>query len=104
MLKKIIFIACLAVAAVTLTKTFAGKPWPHHRAPVLEPLPDSAIAHMSAAIQIATISPEDTSRIDSLHFNQFRVFLEQSYPFINRMLGRTIIKDYSYVYEWKGKD
>lgn len=59
---------------------------------------------MRNAIRIATVSPEDTTRIDSVHFNQFRVFLEQSYPLIHQQLNRTIIKDYSYVYEWKGTD
>jgi carboxypeptidase PM20D1 len=59
---------------------------------------------MSNAIRIATISPEDTTRIDSVHFNQFRFFLEQSYPLIHQQLSKTIIKNYSYVFEWKGTD
>ena len=94
----------LLVAAVLLFNTFRSRPWPLHKAAALQPLPDSAIVHMSNAIRIATVSPEDTTNIDSVHFNQFRIFLEQSYPLVHRQLSRTIIKDYSYVFEWKGAD
>ena len=107
MLKKIFYFLCTAiilVVAILLFNTFRSKPWPRHKAAALEPLPDSAIIHMSNAIRIATISPEDTTRIDSVHFNQFRFFLEQSYPLIHQQLSKTIIKNYSYVFEWKGTD
>jgi carboxypeptidase PM20D1 len=107
MLKKFLIFLSLAIVvvlAVLLVNTFRAKPWPLHKASALEPLPDSAIAHMSNAIRIATVSPEDTTTIDSLHFNQFRLFLEQSYPLIHQQLTRTIIKNYSYVFEWMGSD
>ncbi len=94
----------LLVLAILLFNTFRSKPWPEHKASALEPLPDSAIAHICNAIRIATVSPEDTLRIDSVHFNQFRFFLEQSYPLIHQQLKRTIIKNYSYIFEWKGSD
>ncbi len=94
----------LLLLAVLLFNTLRAKPWPVHKAAAAEALPDSAIVHMSNAIRIATVSPEDTTRIDSIHFNQFKIFLEQSYPLIHQQLTRTIIKDYSYVYEWKGSD
>ncbi|MFT3932251.1 MAG: M20/M25/M40 family metallo-hydrolase [Chitinophagaceae bacterium] len=107
MLKKFLLflvIICVLLLAALLVNTFRAKPWPQHKAAALAALPDSAILHMSNAIRIATVSPEDTTRIDSIHFNQFRFFLEQSYPFIHQQLKRTIIKDYSYVFEWKGSD
>lgn len=81
-----------------------AKPWPLHKAALPEPLPDSAIAHMRHAIQIATVSPEDTTSIDTVHFDKFRNFLEQSYPLVHHLLTRTIIRNYSYVFEWKGSD
>ena len=107
MLKKLLGftgLALLVLIAVLLFNTYSAKPWPLHKAAAIEALPDSAIAHMSRAIQIATVSPEDTTRIDSLHFNQFRVLLEAAYPLIHQQLTRTVIKNYSYVYEWKGAD
>ena len=97
-------IAVLVLIAILIFNTVRSKPWPIHKAAVPEPLPDSAITHMSNAIRIATVSPEDTTSIDSVHFNQFRSFLEQSYPLVHQQLSRTIIKNYSYVYEWKGSD
>ena len=107
MLKKFFSIIAIAVClllAVLIFNTFRARPWPIHKAVALEPLPDSAVVHMSNAIRIKTVSPEDTLRIDSAHFNQFRIFLEQSYPLIHQQLSRTIIKDYSYIFEWKGSD
>lgn len=107
MLKKFFsFLALILalLAGVLVVNTMRSKAWPVGKASAPDPLPDSAIAHMSAAIQIPTISPEDTSHIDSVHFNQFRLFLERSYPLLHQQLTRTIIKNYSYVYEWKGSD
>lgn len=100
----IIAIAVCVLLAVLIFNTFRAKPWPIHKAAALEALPDSAVVHMSNAIRIKTVSPEDTLRIDSAHFNQFRIFLEQSYPLIHQQLSRVIIKDYSYIFEWKGSD
>lgn len=97
-------IALLIVLVILVFNTLGAKPWPVHKAAVPEPLPDSAIVHMSNAIRIATVSPEDTTSIDSVHFNQFRIFMEQSYPLIHQQLSRSIIKNYSYVFEWKGTD
>jgi len=92
------------LASVLLFNTIRSKPWPLYKAAVPDPLPADAIPHMSNAIQIATISPEDTLSIDSVVFNKFRVFLEQSYPLVHQQLNRTIIRGYSYVFEWKGSD
>lgn len=97
-------LAILLIIAILLYNTFRLKPWPVHTAAALEPLPDSAIAHMSHAIRIATVSAEDTTSIDSVHFNQFRIFLEEAYPLVHQRLTKTIIKNYSYVFEWKGSD
>ena len=107
MLKKFFYVlglAVLLVLAILIYNTVRVQEWPVHKAAALDPLPDSAIAHMSSAIQIATVSPEDTTRIDSLHFNRFRIFLESAYPLLHQKLVRTIIKDYSYIFEWKGTD
>ena len=94
----------VGLAGILLFNTFRSTPWPLHKAALLSPLPDNAIRHMSEAIQIRTISPEDTLQIDSAAFNAFRIFLEESYPLIHHQLTRTVINGYSYVYEWKGSD
>ena len=100
----ILLLGIIIILSVVLIKTFTAKPWPSSKAEALITLPDSAVAHMSQAIQIATVSPEDTTHIDTLHFNQFKIFLEKSYPLIHQHLAKTIIKNYSYVFEWKGSD
>ncbi|MEO6313774.1 MAG: M20/M25/M40 family metallo-hydrolase [Chitinophagaceae bacterium] len=107
MLKNLFYLlglVTLLVVGILVFNTFRAKPWPLHKAGVLQPLPDAAIEHMRGAIRIATVSTEDTSRIDSTQFNRFRFFLEQSYPLVHQHLVRTIVKEYSYVYEWKGTD
>jgi carboxypeptidase PM20D1 len=107
MLKKLFVVVSLVILGLVIyvfVNTLTNKAWPSHKAQAMEALPDSAVAHMSKAIQIATISPEDTTHIDSIHFNQFRTFLEQAYPLVHQHLTRTLIKNYSYVFEWKGTD
>lgn len=89
---------------IVVINTFRAKPWPSAKAVILQPLPDSAVQHMSEAVQIATVSPEDTLHIDTIHFLRFRSFLEKAYPLVHQYLSRTIINGYSYVFEWKGTD
>jgi len=107
MLKKLfvaISLLVIILMGIVFFNTLRTKPWPSHKALEMVALPDSAIVHMSQAIQIATISPEDTTHIDTFHFDQFRKFLETAYPLVHQHLTRTLIKNYSYVFEWKGTD
>ena len=87
-----------------LFRTFNAKPWPKHKAGQIAALPDSAVAHLSMAIQIPTVSPQDPSRIDSGVFLQYRSFLQSAYPLIHQRLSRETVTDFSYVYTWKGTD
>jgi carboxypeptidase PM20D1 len=107
MIKKIFLflgIVLLAVAGIIAFNTIRAKPWPSRAADPLASLPDSAVVHMSRAIRAATVSPEDSTRIDTLQFNRFREFMEQSYPLLHRQLQRTIVKGYSYIFKWQGTD
>ena len=74
---------------------------------VIEKVPaagDSAVQHLSRALQIKTVSKGDTLPIDTAEFVAFRQFLESSYPLIHQTLKRQIFNEFSYLYEWKGKD
>ena len=96
MLKKLfvaISLLVIILMGIVFFNTLRTKPWPWHKALEMEALPDSAIVHMSQAIQIATISPEDTTHIDTVHFDQFRTFLEKAYPLVHQHLTRTLIKN-----------
>jgi carboxypeptidase PM20D1 len=63
----------------------------------------SSTERLSKAIQIRTIS-YDEGKFDSMVFYQFKKFLEQSYPLIHTHLKRIIINDFSFIYEWKGRN
>ncbi|MFZ5978597.1 MAG: M20/M25/M40 family metallo-hydrolase [Hydrotalea flava] len=101
---KILMASFLVLLITLILHTVFQKPWPAQKAKALLPLPDSAIVHMSRAVQIPTISPEDTLHIDTLHFTQFNQFLTNAYPLIHQQLKRTVVNGYSYVYQWDGTD
>ena len=65
---------------------------------------DSAIRHMSEAVQIKTISYADSLPIDTTEYLRFRSFLERAYPLIQQNLPRKIFNQFSYLYTWEGKD
>jgi carboxypeptidase PM20D1 len=108
MIKKIFIglgIGLLVLIAVILINTFRAKPWPIMPSDkVQQPLPDSAIQHMSQAVQIPTISISDTSAIDTAAFIAFGSFIKRSYPLIHQHLSKTLINGFSFVFEWKGQN
>jgi carboxypeptidase PM20D1 len=98
-------ILLLLLISVILFNTFRAKSWPVQPTPGAQlPLPDSAVLHMSKAIQIPTISFSDSSAIDTAAFNAFGSFLQQSYPLIHQRLNKTVLRQFAYIYEWKGSD
>ena len=64
----------------------------------------SSIERLSKAIQIRTISYDDPAKYDSTVFYQFKHLLEQSYPLIHTNLKRIIFNDFSFLYEWPGRN
>ncbi|MDR1464090.1 MAG: M20/M25/M40 family metallo-hydrolase [Oscillospiraceae bacterium] len=63
-----------------------------------------AAAHLSAAIQIPTISYLEDDRVDWAQFRRFHAFLEESYPLLHRTLTREVIDKASLLYTWPGSD
>jgi carboxypeptidase PM20D1 len=61
-----------------------------------------SIDNFSRAIQIRTVSPENTEDFDSIQFDLFNRFLETSYPFTDSLLDHKIFNNYSHLYYWKG--
>ena len=108
MIKKILLflgVAILLLVAIVLFNTFRTPAWPvYHTQVNLNPLPDSAVQHLSQAIQIQTVSFSDTSAIDTIAFTAFNSFIEKTYPLIHQNLSKKAIKQFSYVFEWQGKD
>lgn len=108
MFKKLLFtlvVALTVLIAIILFNTFRAKPWPIISTSVkLTPLPDSAIQHMSGAVQIPTISISEDGPIDTIAFKAFADYIERSYPLVHQHLSRTLINEFSFVFEWKGKN
>jgi len=108
MIKKIFLflgVSLLVLIAIVLFNTFRAKTWPIKTSDaVQQPLPDSAVQHMSRAVQIQTISISDSSAIDTVAFKAFNSFIERAYPLIHQHLSKTFINEFSIVFEWKGQN
>src|SRR5262249_22123099 len=107
MIKKAFRWLTLVVAlliVLLLVNAYRVRPWPTTTARItLAPLPDSAVRHMSEAIQIPTVTVSDSSALDTAAFRQFGHFLERAYPLVHQQLARTVVRQFSYLYEWKGQ-
>jgi carboxypeptidase PM20D1 len=82
---------------IILFNTFRfTKDIPRKQALEQAPINDSAIRHMSEAVQIKTISYADSLPVDT--------FLERAYPLVHQKLPRQIFNQFSYLYKWEGKN
>ncbi|HTE11264.1 MAG TPA: M20/M25/M40 family metallo-hydrolase, partial [Chitinophagaceae bacterium] len=108
MIKKLLGLvgfSLLLLIVTVLFNTLRVDPWPVSPAYTAHTfLPDSAIQHLSKAVQLATISVSDSSAIDTLTFRAFNIFLESAYPLVHQRLSKTLISQFSFVFEWKGRD
>ena len=64
----------------------------------------SCANHLSEAVQIKTVSYEDSSKFDAKIFNQLISFLKKTYPLSDSLLNKKIINGYSLLYRWEGKN
>ena len=64
----------------------------------------SAIEHLSRAVRIKTISFDDPLRNDYRNLIALRDFIDTEFPLIHKNFKRTIINNYSLLFEWKGTD
>ncbi len=65
---------------------------------------EKALAHLSRAISIPTISNLDDSLTDWSQFEKFHAFLEETYPLVHENLTREVVDKASLLYHWEGKD
>ena len=63
---------------------------------------DKAMAHLSTALSIPTISYPEQEKIDFSQFDKFHDFLDESFPLINQNLEKEVINEASLIYHWKG--
>lgn len=64
----------------------------------------TAIQNLSDAIKIKTISYSDYNKMDFKLFEEFMLFLDQSYPNIKRVCKKETINEYCPVYIWESKE
>ncbi|MBL0741765.1 M20 family peptidase [Chryseolinea lacunae] len=70
-------------------------------APAVDP---EAIQHFQEAIRFKTISFTDSALLDTAQFFGFQRFLQKTYPTAHAHLERELVKNYSLLYTWKGKN
>jgi carboxypeptidase PM20D1 len=108
MLKRFLLLALfalIALAAILFVKTSRfGSPVPAGKAQYIPAANDSAVSHMSQAIQIPTVSYADSLPVDTASYTRFRLFLERAYPLVHAKLSRKVFNEFSYLFTWEGKD
>lgn len=63
---------------------------------------NESIKRFQGALQIKTISFDDTSKTDYSKFVELRNYISDNYPLVDSLLGRKIINKYSLLFHWKG--
>lgn len=63
-----------------------------------------AVQHLSDAIKIKTVSYPDYDKIDFELFDEFLLFLQESYPNINKVCKKEMINGHCPVYIWESED
>ena len=100
----IVFILVISTAYLLInTLAFKSKQINYNPVEKIE-ISDSAIHHLSMAIKIKTISPENPVDFDSTQFIKFSEFLSSTYPLVEKNLIKKTINKYSYLYKWQGSD
>jgi carboxypeptidase PM20D1 len=107
-MKRFLILLLLLVVAFTLvilirTVTLKSRQQPARVVPS-PPLDSNAVRHFQEAITWKTISNSDSTLFDSSQFVGFRNFLERTYPLVHEHLTRTIVKNYTLMFRWEGKN
>ncbi|HEV7340132.1 MAG TPA: M20 family peptidase [Sphingopyxis sp.] len=65
---------------------------------------DTAVANLSAAAQIRTISHQDPADDDVAEWDRLHAWLAATYPATHRTMTRTILPNRTLIYHWPGSD
>ena len=103
---KILGLALMILIGVLLWNTlrFGSKQPANVPAAPLLSISDSAIIHLSEAIQYRTVSYQDAALTDTTQFEAFISFLEKSYPLVHSRMTRERINGFALLYQLKGSD
>ncbi|MEA4963323.1 M20/M25/M40 family metallo-hydrolase [Lutispora sp.] len=64
---------------------------------------DRAVQHLADSIKIKTVSYPDYEKMDFKLFDEFLLFLEKTYPNINRVCKKELVSGYCPVYIWESQ-
>ena len=101
----LVVILVVAIRTYIFTKSAAQPPLPLESSlpdPQLDPLVPAQ--HLSAAIQIETVSHEDPAQDDPEKFDALHRLLEDAYPRLHTQLTREVFDGGSLLYTWRGRD
>jgi carboxypeptidase PM20D1 len=101
----LIAILVIAVRTYLFTRSASQPPLPCADClpdPQLDPL--VAARHLSAAIQVQTVSHEDHSEDKPENFATLRGIFEDAYPLLHKQLTREVFEGGALLYTWRGRD
>lgn len=100
-----ILLALVVLVGVVLVKTFTFK---SKQPGQVEPKPvtvsDEALQHFSKAIQLPTISYQDSAQFNPEPFVQLHALIDSSFPLIDSIFTKEEVNKYSLIYHWQGSD
>ncbi len=112
--RRVILIGGLAIIAVVAgtvavrTASFAPKDIADGSDVRLATVPpyelDAAVANLSAAAQIRTISHQDPADDETAEWDRLHAWLAATYPATHRAMARTILPNRTLIYHWPGSD
>ncbi|NIJ36980.1 carboxypeptidase PM20D1 [Sphingopyxis panaciterrae] len=65
---------------------------------------DAAVAHLSAAAQIRTVSHQNPADNEVAEWDRLHAWLAKTYPAVHRVMARTILPNRTLIYHWPGSD
>lgn len=100
---KIIGLLLVLFVAYILFKTFTFTSQQLEVDPVAKiAVPEGAVARLSEALKIKTISFENEADFDSAAFEAFNQFLATQFPLADSLLEKQLFNQYSHLYTWQG--
>lgn len=95
-----------AAAAAALRRRWSKPPEepPPPPAPVNDAVSSSFLQHLAEAVRIRTVSYEGPTGSDTAALEEFRGFLERTYPGVHAALRREVVADHSLLFTWEGSD
>jgi carboxypeptidase PM20D1 len=101
---EVIFVILIGILSVVLirTVTFSSKQTSVPKVEHAKTDESRAVEHLSKGIQFKTISNDDPSQNEYNNWILLRDYIDVQYPSIHNQLKRTILNEYSLLYEWRG--